>query len=279
MILRRIPVPVAGLRAFTSYPVVRCFSCSCENKTNFGFDFEALVVFFCMDTKEEKLAMAIYENSKFIGGCLEIRLFYVRIAPCQVGCLPDHITLCYLPREIGVSLEINGCRLPASEVASITLRRDRVDKDCSEVTYVTTDKIRLTGAVEFEVSENKEELILCGSLERLEAAAWTNGNVLENDLKTGWSMDCYTAASITSGSSVFFQPKHGVCLPSIEVYVAGCCSGTPIILTKTIQISPRNKTSRHNMYVIPEDDEMEEEEGLANESLRQRKVQVICGVF
>lgn len=56
VILRRIPVPVAGLRAFTSYPVVRCFSCSCENKTNFGFDFEALVVFFLYGHKRREIS-------------------------------------------------------------------------------------------------------------------------------------------------------------------------------------------------------------------------------
>lgn len=227
-----------------------------------------------MDAKKEELAMAIYKSSKFTGGCLEIRLFYVRFAPCQVDCLPDHITLCYLHREIGVSLEINGCRFPASEVASITLRRDRVDRDFSEVTYVTTDNIRLTGAVEFEVRENEEKLILCGSLDRLETTAWTNGSVLENDLKTGWSMDCYSAASITCGGSHFFQPKHGVYSPTIEVYIAGCCSRTPLILTKTIQVNPRNKMNRHSMYAIPEDDEMEKEQGPANESLRQRNLQI-----
>lgn len=186
----------------------------------------------------------------------EIRLFYVRIAPCVVDSVPDHLTLCHLRREIGVSLEINGSRIPASDTASLTLRRDRLDKESSEVTYVSTDSVRVSGAIEFEVLE-KEDMILCGSIERMESS-WSNGSVgLENDSRTGWSMDCYMAASVAEGSSAFFQPKLGISSPSIEVYIAGCSSGVPAILTKTILISPRRKSCRHGtLDAIPEDEEI-----------------------
>ncbi|XP_059634261.1 C-terminal binding protein AN-like [Cornus florida] len=208
-------------------------------------------------------------------GWLEIRLFYVRIAPCAIHSVPDHLKLRHLRREIGVSLEINGARVPATEAASLTLRRDRIDKESAEVTYVFTDSVRVTGAFEFEVYEN-EEMILCGSLERMEAC-WSNGNLgSENDSKTGWSMDCFAAASITSGSSVFFQPKLGISSPSIEVYVAGCCSGMPVILTKTFLISPRRKPARHRILdVIPEDEEeIEKEHKSSSGFVRQRTLQV-----
>ncbi|KAK4339322.1 hypothetical protein RND71_040784 [Anisodus tanguticus] len=184
---------------------------------------------------EEDLPVSIYKSS----GCfLEIRLFYVRIASCAVNAVPDHLILRHLRREIGVSLEINGSRIPPSDTVSVTLRRDRVDKGSSEVTYVSTDNVRVSGPVEFEVNEEKEglnELILCGT--------WDN-----NRNGTGWSMDCYNAASFGSVGSVF---SHS----SIEVYVAGCSSGVPWILTKTIQVSPRRKLSRHGMLdAIPENE-------------------------
>lgn len=203
----------------------------------------------------------------------EIRLFYVRIAPCVIGSVPDHLILRHLRREIGVSLEINGSRVPASDSSILTLRRDRVDKDSSEVTYVSTDTVRVTGGIEFEVYE-KEDMVLCGSLGQMEPN-WVNGNVgLDNDSRTGWTMDCYMAASIGSGSSAFFQPKLGVSSPTIEVYIAGCCSGVPVILTKTIQISPRRKSSRHGtLDAIPEDGEIGKETG--NALIRQRKLQVL----
>lgn len=224
--------------------------------------------------------MGMYKPSNFTGGCLEIRLFYVRITPCAVDSVPEHLMLRHLRREIGLSLEINGFRVPSSEAASITLRRDRVDKDSSEVTYVSTDSVRVSGAVEFEVRENEEEMILCGSLERAEEATWMNGNALENGSKTGWSMDCCTASFIYSGGSVFFQPRLGLCSPTIEVYIAGCCSGMPVILTKAILVSPRRKVSRHGMLdAIPEDEEIGKEHRSPNEVVRQRKFQVSLSIF
>uniref|UniRef100_A0A2N9EQX2 Erythronate-4-phosphate dehydrogenase family protein n=1 Tax=Fagus sylvatica TaxID=28930 RepID=A0A2N9EQX2_FAGSY len=179
----------------------------------------------------------------------EIRLFYVRIVPCVIDSLPPHLTLRHLRREIGISLEINNSRFPASESTSMTLRRDRVDKESSEVTYVSTDSVRVTGSVEFEVYEN-QDLILCGSLERMESH-WGNGSSgLENDAKTGWTMDCYMAASIGSGSSAFFQPKLGVSAPSFEV-------------------------ARHPILdAIPEDEEIEKEQRNGNGLVHHRKPQL-----
>ncbi|KAL0547808.1 hypothetical protein IC582_012237 [Cucumis melo] len=205
----------------------------------------------------------------------EVRLFYVRISPCVIASVPDHLNLRHLRREIGVSLEINGSQIPASDSASIALRRDRLNKESSEVTYVSTDSIRLTGGVEFEVYEN-EDLILCGSLERMDAN-WINGSVgLENNSKTGWTMECFMAASMCSGSSAFFQPKLGVSSPAIEVYIAGCCSGMPVILTQTIQVSPRRRNLRQVVLdAIPEDEEVGKEENGSNGLIRHQKLQML----
>ncbi|KAI3444494.1 hypothetical protein Pfo_001159 [Paulownia fortunei] len=232
-----------------------------------------------MDKNEDELQLSIYKPPTFTGGCLEIRLFYVRIVHCAVDSLPHHLALHHLRRELGVFLEINGARIPSSDAVSVKLRRDRVDKDSSDVTYVNTDNVKISGPVEFEVCEEGKDLdlILCGSLQRADAAAaWSNGNALENDSRTGWSMDCYVANAIaTNGRSSFFQPKIGISSPSIEVYVAGCCSGMPVILTKTILVSPRRKVLRQGMLdAIPEDEEMgKERRSLSNGLVRQRNLQ------
>lgn len=222
-----------------------------------------------MEKKDEDLSIQIYKDPNFTGGCLEIRLFYVRIAPCAVGAVPDQLILRPLRREMGVWLEINGSRLPASDAAWITLRLDRADKDSSEATYLSTDRVRVSGPVEFEVQETNDVLLLCGSLERGETP-WTNG--LDSSSKTGWSMDCYTAASLVSGGSSFFQPKISFCSPSIEVYIAGCCSGVPVILTKTIQVSPRKKVPRQSVLdAIPEDEEIGKDQKSSNRLVLQRQ--------
>lgn len=140
---------------------------------------------------------------------------------------------------------------------------------------MTTSSVRVTGSVDFEVYEGKD-MVLCGSLLRVESG-WGNASSAgsENDSKTGWTMDCYMAASLTGGASAFFQPKLGVCSPSIEVYIAGCCSGSPVILTKTIQVSPRRKPSRHGaLDAIPEDEVLGKEHKSCNGLVHQPKGKV-----
>ncbi|KAM1387645.1 hypothetical protein ACFX2I_033634 [Malus domestica] len=68
------------------------------------------------------------------------------------------------------------------------LLRDLVDKESSEVTCVSTDSIRVTGGVEFEVYKNNDMVLLCGSLERMNDV-WLNRNAggLKNDSRTWWS--------------------------------------------------------------------------------------------
>ncbi|KAL6557181.1 hypothetical protein OROMI_017531 [Orobanche minor] len=235
-----------------------------------------------MDRRDDELQLAIYRPPpSFTGGCLEIRLFYVRITPCAVDNPPAQLKLRHLRRELGVLLEINGKRIPSSDAVSINLRCDRVDKDSSEVTYVSTDSVRISGPAEFEVCEEGDgrDLILCGSLERVDAAApWGNENSPENDSKTGWSLECYLATSVANGKSAIFQPTKGACSPSIEVYIAGCCSGTPVILMKTVLVSPRRKVRQGMMLdAIPEDEEMgKEQRNLCNGLVRHRKSQFVA---
>ena len=81
---------------------------------------------------------------------LEVRLFYVRIAPCVVDSVPDSLTLRHPRRETGASLEVNGVRIPSSQTASLKLRRDRVDRESSEATYVSTETVRVAGGHEIQ---------------------------------------------------------------------------------------------------------------------------------
>ncbi|KAB2636097.1 C-terminal binding protein AN-like [Pyrus ussuriensis x Pyrus communis] len=64
------------------------------------------------------------------------------------------------------------------------LHHDRVDKESSNVMYVSIDSVRVIGGVEFKVSENND-MVLCRSLERMQGV-WINGNAqgLVNDSRT-----------------------------------------------------------------------------------------------
>lgn len=182
----------------------------------------------------------------------EIRLFSIRISPCTPDMVPSYVSLSHPRRETGVSLEINGKRFPSSDPTSIILRLDRLNQSASEVTYVSTDSVRFTGPIEFEVRDSNE-LVLCGAFDRLDPS-WINDTVRhDKDSKTGWCMDCYCAAGVAASS--FVQPKKGITTPFMEVYVAGSCSGRPLILTQMVQVNPRKAIKQGVLDVILEDED------------------------
>lgn len=188
-----------------------------------------------------------------VRGWFEVRLFYVRVSSCPLEGAPQSLTLRHHHRTVGVALEINGARIPPAESVSLTLRRDRVDKESAEATYVSTDSVRTSGTLDFEVCYDEETLLLCGALERLEQGSDHSG------VKELWSMDCCSA--IGPGGCPFGklskqQQDFSSGPPSLEVYVAGCCGGSPVILTKTVQLVSRRKPQRRGtLDVIPEDED------------------------
>ncbi|KAL3514635.1 hypothetical protein ACH5RR_027352 [Cinchona calisaya] len=184
----------------------------------------------------------------------DIRVFYVRISNFMVDdSTPECLTLNHIPLSPDTLLEVNGSRCSIySEGASCFLRRDRVYKKSEEATFVSTDSIRLTGSVKFEVF-HKEDVVLSGVLEMLFSNGFTgesNGNTRK------WSINCETVMSTGAG---FLKGKQIIgsesISPTIEVYVAGCFMGAPIILTKTLQLNHRKKPNRKVMLdSIPEYD-------------------------
>lgn len=147
---------------------------------------------------------------------LDLRIFYVRISKCEIdddddaGSTPEYLTLNHVQLNPDTLTEVNGVRTGMySDAESILLRKDRVDKKSEEVTFVSTESIRTTGSVKFEVFRKDRILVLSGTLELSEE---------QEQQKQRWNI---------SWESDF---------PSIvEVYVAGCYSGRPIILTNAPQ--------------------------------------------
>ncbi|KAF8395972.1 hypothetical protein HHK36_017583 [Tetracentron sinense] len=133
--------------------------------------------------------------------------------------------------------------IPVSNIASPTFRCDQLDKESLKVMYVSTDSVQ--GATEFEMSE-REDMILCGYLEDRngQAGLW---------IAIQWPQ-------LQLGRLPFFRSKLGISLPSIEVVVAGCCSGVPLMLTRTL----RQKHPRHGaLDSIPEDEEAGKEQKMS----------------
>ena len=88
------------------------------------------------------------------------------------------LTLRHIPTDFTARLEVNGDCIATSEIASSFLRRDKVYKKSVEVTYVSTDSVRIGGSVIFEAYD-KDVLLVSGKLQRL------------NDTFE-WRMDCST---------------------------------------------------------------------------------------
>ncbi|KAB2635668.1 hypothetical protein D8674_026202 [Pyrus ussuriensis x Pyrus communis] len=183
---------------------------------------------------------------------LDVRVFYVRISKCEIDdSAPEFLTVNHFPLDPDTLLEVNGVRTSIySDGATTLLRRDRLDKKSEEATFVSTDSIRMTGSVKFEVFD-KDVVVLSGVLELCDS----NGFVGETDRHgQRWSMRCESDVVASTG---FFKGRQFMgpesTSPSIEVYIAGSFSGTPIILTKTLQLGLWKKHARKGLLdSIPE---------------------------
>ncbi|KAJ9704800.1 hypothetical protein PVL29_003039 [Vitis rotundifolia] len=189
---------------------------------------------------------------------LDIRVFYVRVSKCEIDdSTPEYLTLNHIPLNRDTLLEVNGVRSSIySDGVSTLLRRDRLDKKSEEATFVSTDSVRMTGSVKFEVFD-KDVLVLYGVLEMSNSNGFTGKS---KNIDQRWSMTC--ELDIVPGTSFLKGKQHmggpESASPAIEVYIAGCFSGTPIILTKTLQLTLRKKQIRKGMLdSIPEYDATE----------------------
>lgn len=190
---------------------------------------------------------------------LDLKVFYVRVSRCEIDdSIPEYLTLNHVPLDPDTLLEVNGVRTSIySDGERTILRRDRLDKKSEEVTFVSTDNIRITGSVKFEVFD-KDVLLLSGVL----GLCNRNGSIREtNHPGQRWSMDC--ESNLISGTG-FLKGKQLMgadsALPTIEVYIAGSFHGTPLILTKTLQLSSKKKHTRKALLdSIPEYDGTEDQ--------------------
>ncbi|URE29118.1 hypothetical protein MUK42_06544 [Musa troglodytarum] len=191
---------------------------------------------------------------------LDLKVFYVRLSNYEFNeSIPEHLTIKHISLTADTILEVNGRRSGiSSDCVSCLLRRDRIDKKSEEVTFVSTDCVRMTGSVRYDVCDG-DDMLLSGVLEL------SNHNDLDVELKKHkgkWSMRCHTVA--TAAYHFYDGNIKGSEVPSpiIEVYVAGCSSGTPIILTKTIQLCCQKKHCRtlaQNSFLEDESMELKKE--------------------
>ncbi|KAK9077313.1 hypothetical protein SSX86_005650 [Deinandra increscens subsp. villosa] len=201
---------------------------------------------------------------------LDLRVVYIRISKCDINneSTPEYLTLNHVPLNRDTLLEVNGARTSIySDGVTTLLKRDRMDRKSEEVTFVSTDSLRTTGSVKFEVFD-KDVLLVSGVFDLCHSNG-AHGESSEHISK--WRMECET--DMVSGNG-FLKGKHNMGLesdpPSIEVCSAGSFAGNPIILTKTLQLSCRKKQMKKGLLkAIPENESMANEgEGSSSLALK-----------
>ncbi|CAN1320338.1 Uncharacterized protein At1g01500 [Linum perenne] len=167
---------------------------------------------------------------------LDLKVFYVRVSKCEIGdSMPEYLIVNHTPLSPDTLLEVNGVGSRVdSNGTSTLLRRDRLDKKSEEATFVSTNSVRTTDSVRFDVYES-DILILHGVLE----LSNVNGYIGEpRNHSKRWSIKC--EVDVPAGTSFLkaeqFVGSESPSSPRIEVYIAGSFLGTPIILTKTMHI-------------------------------------------
>ncbi|KAH9327691.1 hypothetical protein KI387_007869, partial [Taxus chinensis] len=178
---------------------------------------------------------------------LEIKVFYIKIVDaCGVDRAPQCLTVHYLPRSTWTDLEVNGKQIRPSASAFVTLRRSGIDGDPSDWTFVSTDSVRTTGKLCFEVYVS-DETLLFGALDRRKDS-------VSDDCQLRWTVECTCALEYPSKWS-----STEISLPSIEVSMAGRDGRCPVILTRTEELVARKKRVRQGatLDAIPEGNDYE----------------------
>lgn len=214
----------------------------------------------------------------------DVRVIYFRVSSCAVqdeASTPEVLLFRCPPRDIGTAMEVNGARIGPSEAVLLTLRCDRADSEFAEATYVSTDNIRASGTVFFEVF-HKEEQLLCGVLQKTDPQSLSarlqdgggggdgspnlaggGAGTVPQSTRLGWSLQC--SCTIGSGGCIFLKGKHDYTAtsplaphPSMEACIVGRYGAAPVILTQTVALTARRRNVRQvALDAIPEAEESE----------------------
>ncbi|CAM0872140.1 unnamed protein product [Alopecurus aequalis] len=179
---------------------------------------------------------------------LSLKVFYLKLSRCEVNeSMLDTLTITHTPLTSDTVLEANGDR-PGTITndnghISCPLRRDLVSTASREATFVSTETVRMTGRVRFEVRVGKDEKLLVGIVEMCDAV--DGFGVVEK----GWVMKCQVA--MQRGSGFLKGAGEHAKSPMIEVYVASLFRGSPIVFTKAMKLRFRRKRQVKAPFMEP----------------------------
>jgi hypothetical protein len=209
-------------------------------------------------------------------------------------------------------LEVNGGRISPSEQTVLVLRREkrrrrRWDHESAEATFLSTDDVRTSGPLSFEILFKDEALVagtitveqqhsVSDSLQQQggDDGVYNSSSLVQNSSIDGlrrWSLDCACVVVGHAGSifSKLRRHDHNIQCPSsssssplsppaMEVCLVARNLGTPVILIQTVHLTaPQRRSScRQSMLeAIPEAEEVGKRSNLTTMTITEQQPKLV----
>jgi hypothetical protein len=208
-------------------------------------------------------------------------------------------------------LEVNGGRISPSEQTVLVLRREkrrrrRSDPESAEATFLSTDDVRTSGPLSFEILF-KDEALVAGTitLEQQHSVSdslqqqggddgvYNSSSLVQKSSIDGlrrWSLDCACVVVGHAGSifSKLRRHDHNIPCPSssssslsppaMEVCLVARNLGTPVILIQTVHLTaPRRRSScrQSTLEAIPEAEEVGKRRNLMTMTITEQQPKLV----
>jgi hypothetical protein len=209
-------------------------------------------------------------------------------------------------------LEVNGGRISPSEQTVLVLRREkrrrrRSDPESAEATFLSTDDVRTSGPLSFEILF-KDEALVAGTitLEQQHSVSdslqqqggddgvYNSSSLVQKSSIVGlrrWSLDCACVVVGHAGSifSKLRRHDHNIPCPSsssssplsppaMEVCLVARNLGTPVILIQTVHLTaPRRGSScrQSTLEAIPEAEEVGKRSNLMTMTITEQQPKLV----
>ncbi|CAK9203487.1 unnamed protein product [Sphagnum jensenii] len=256
-------------------------------------------------------------SSSHASSWFHIKLIYARLSgncccattsrDAAAAAAPESLCLRFPPRSIGTALEVNGGRISPSEQPVLVLRREkrrtrRSDPESAEATSLSTDDVRTSGPLSFEILF-KDEALVAGTItleqhsvsDSLQQQGGDDGVYNSSSLEQKnsidglrrWSLDCACVVVGHAGSifSKLRRHDHNIPCPSsssssplsppaMEVCLVARNLGTPVILIQTVHLTaPRRRSScrQSTLEAIPEAEEVGKRSNLTTMTITEQQ--------
>jgi hypothetical protein len=286
----------------------------------------ALTAWLRLQDKSEANSNVVFPlamSSSHASSWFHIRLIYARLSGCcccattsrdaAAAAAPESLCLRFPPRSIGTALEVNGGRISPSEQTVLVLRREkrrrrRSDPESAEATFLSTDDVRTSGPLSFEILFKGEALVagtitleqqhsVFDSLQQQggDDGVYNSSSLVQKSSIDGlrrWSLDCASVVVGHAGSifSKLRRHDHNILCPSssssssslsppaMEVCLVARNLGTPVILIQTVHLTaPRRRSScrQSTLEAIPEAEEVAKRSNLMTMTITEQQPKLV----